>query len=241
MMRLSFNAALAALIATIAIPAVTYGETTATAKKERGGMWGFFQAHYANRVESFRSENFNYSHVVLLGDSITEGFKVDKWFPFRRVLNRGIGSDIIGVARDSDDKRGVIQRLDSSVFDCGASHVFLLIGINDFGDDRTVEVMADGYRTILKTIKERRPETVVHVQSLMPARGAHTRHQEKILKFNTELQRLAREFDFPYVDLHSLLKDSKGELKEECTYDGLHLNDQGYSIWKKEVDRIMAW
>jgi hypothetical protein len=84
--------------------------------------------HYVNRVKAFKEQNQQLQHVVLLGDSITEGFDVPTYFPGRRVLNRGIGADVIGNALPDDDPRGVLRRLDESVFDCAATDVFLLIG-----------------------------------------------------------------------------------------------------------------
>ena len=46
--------------------------------------------------------------------------------------------------------------------------VFLLIGINDLGAGRTVEVMEQGYRDILKRIHESSPAVRVHVEALLP-------------------------------------------------------------------------
>ena len=38
-----------------------------------------------------------------------------------------------------------------------------------------------------------------------------------------------------YIDLHSLMKDEKGELKAEFTGDGIHIKEPAYQIWKKEI------
>jgi hypothetical protein len=93
-----------------------------------------FKLHYETRMQSFKEQNQQLRYVVLLGDSITEGFDAPKYFPGRRVLNRGIGGDVIGNALPADDPRGVLRRLDNSVFACAATDVSLLIGINDLGD-----------------------------------------------------------------------------------------------------------
>ncbi|MGI8907432.1 MAG: GDSL-type esterase/lipase family protein [Candidatus Sumerlaeaceae bacterium] len=204
-------------------------------------MFEMFQHHYVQRTEFFRSENSAMQTVVLLGDSITEGFNVSKWFPFRRVLNRGIGADTIGLAPIEKDKRGVLRRLDCSVFDCSTSHVFLMIGINDLGDSRTITELSDGYRRILQTIHEKAPLITVHVQSLLPTRGNFARHNEPVRQLNEQLRKLAEEFKYPFVNLHPLFCDSKGELREELTRDGLHITNAGYAIWKQEIDRVMAW
>src|SRR5690348_17168249 len=58
-----------------------------------------FKQHWIDLVKDYREQNkkgYPEKNVVLLGDSITEGFKVGKNFPDRHVLNRGIGADIIG-------------------------------------------------------------------------------------------------------------------------------------------------
>jgi lysophospholipase L1-like esterase len=200
-----------------------------------------FKMHYGNRVKAFKDQNQQLQYVVLLGDSITEGFEVAKYLPGRRVLNRGIGADVIGNAMPKDDPRGVLKRLDESVFDCAATDVFLMIGINDLGSGRTPEVMEQGYREILQRIKKRTPAVRVHVQSVLPTRGNYAKHNANVLDFNQRLQKLAKEFEYDYVDVHKLMLDDKGELKPELTPEGLHLNEKAYEIWRGEVLRVMKW
>jgi lysophospholipase L1-like esterase len=200
-----------------------------------------FRVHWDNRVRAFKEQNEPWRNVVLLGDSITEGFDVDKYLPGRRVLNRGIGADIIGNALPADDHRGILRRLDNSVFDCNATDVFLLIGINDLGAGRTVEVMETGYREILKRIRETAPRVRVHVQSLLPTRDDYAKHNPDVLDFNQRLRKLSAEFGYDFIDLHKLMVDEKGELKAELTHDGLHITEAGYVLWRGEVLKKMGW
>src|SRR5262245_44057672 len=100
-------------------------------------LGALFKMHYTNRVRAFKEQNEQLRYVVLLGDSITEGFDAEKYFPGRRVLNRGIGADVIGNALPEDDHRGILRRMNESIFDCAPTDVFLLIGINDLGSGRT--------------------------------------------------------------------------------------------------------
>jgi lysophospholipase L1-like esterase len=201
----------------------------------------FFQMHYANRVNNFRDQNQIFQNVVLVGDSITEGFDVAKFFSGRRVLNRGIGADVIGNALPPGDKRGVLKRMDESFFNCAARDAFLLIGINDLGDSRTPEVMEAGYREILEKVKKNAPLLTVHAQSVLPTRGNHAKRNANVNDFNQRLQKLAKEFDYDYIDLHSQMKDDRGDLKAEFTADGLHLNAEGYKVWKTQIDKTMGW
>jgi lysophospholipase L1-like esterase len=204
-------------------------------------MRALFQMHYGIRVQNFRDQNQIFQNVVLVGDSITEGFDVAKFFPGRRVLNRGIGADVIGNALQPDDKRGVLKRMDESFFDCSARDAFLLIGINDLGDGHSPEVIEAGYREILERVKKHTPMLHVHVQSVLPTRGPHAKHNANVLDVNKRLQKLAKEFDYDFIDLHSQMTDDKGELKAEFTADGLHLNAEGYKVWKAQIDHTLGW
>src|SRR5512138_2907434 len=178
---LSFALLIAAFATGGAEPKTTNstGRAAAESKPESAKAptdWGaLFKIHWQNRVRAFKEENLQFQHVVLLGDSITEGFDVAKYFPGRRVINRGIGADVIGNNMAADDPRGVLQRLDNSVFDCAATDLFILIGINDLNSGRTVDSMETGYRELLKRIREKRPDLRIVVQSVLPTRGAHAK------------------------------------------------------------------
>ena len=204
-------------------------------------LGALFRMHWTNRTNAFRMQNEQLQFVVLLGDSITEGFEVAKYLPGRRVLNRGIGADVIGNDLPADDNRGVLKRLDESVFNCAATNVFLMIGINDLGAGRTPDVMEQGYREILQRIKTETPRVRVHVQSVLPTRDNYAKHNANVVDFNGRLKKLAEEFGYDYLDIHALVADDQGELKADYTGDGLHLNEAAYKVWLAEVERVMKW
>ena len=43
---------------------------------------------------------------------------------------------------------------------------------------------------------------------------------------------------YTVIDLYSLFIDNKGQLKDDLTYDGLHLNEQGYEVWSNFIKPI---
>lgn len=200
-----------------------------------------FQMHYENRVRSFKEQNLLLKNVVLLGDSITEGFDTTKYLPGYRVINRGIGADVIGNDLPGNDKRGVLKRLDSSVFDCNPTDVFILIGINDLGQGHTPEQVESGYLEMLTKIRERLPQVKLHLQSLLPCRDRFSKHNAKVLDVNKRIQNLATEFNADYIDLHSKFADNKGELKDELTNDGLHITAPAYEVWADIVKEKLGW
>lgn len=216
-------------------------KTAVAAPGQPGDLRAFFRMHWDDRVRAFQEQNQVWGNVVLLGDSITEGFDPAKYFPGRRVLNRGIGADVIGNDMPADDHRGILRRLDSSVYNCAATDVFLLVGVNDLGNGHSLDVMEQGYREILTRIHSNAPLVRVHVESLLPTRGNYAKHNADIRAFNDRLRMLAAEFRYDYLDLHELMADENGELKAEYTPEGLHLNEQGYRVWEAAVNKTMGW
>ena len=59
--------------------------TNAPVAKPEPDLGAMFKMHWENRVRAFKEQNLAWQNVVLLGDSITEGFDVTKYCPGRRV------------------------------------------------------------------------------------------------------------------------------------------------------------
>ena len=60
-----------------------------------------------------------------------------------------------------------------------------------------------------------------------------------ILAINKAIQQLAQEKQLTYIDLHRQLIDEQGRLKAALSSDGIHLNGEGYLIWKKEIEELI--
>lgn len=191
--------------------------------------------HYYQRISQFETENESLKNVILVGDSITEGFNIKKYFPGQRVLNRGIGGDGVGIGNI-----GVLRRLDNSVFNCNPSHIFIMIGINDLSGKRTPEEIASTYREILNRIQIRLPDVPVYIESVLPCRDHYSDRNPQVIELNIRLKRLARQYGYQYLDLHTLMKDSTGQLKPEYSSDGIHLKPAAYEVWKQEIDRVLG-
>jgi len=195
--------------------------------------------YYFDRIETFRKENASlkdskWKYIVLLGDSLTEGFDAQKYLPGRHVVNRGIAADHVGTGA-----RGVLKRLDSSVFDCKPSHVFLMIGVNDLGDDMTtgsIRRIAACYRDICATIIKRAPDVKLYLLSCLPTAKKYARLNPSILNLNSRIREIAGEMHLAYIDLHSLMKDERGELRQEYTREGLHLTPAAYLVWARAIE-----
>jgi len=57
----------------------------------------------------------------------------------------------------------------------------------------------------------------------------------QVRKLNEFIKELCSEKQIDYIDLFPLFVDAKNQLQPELTTDGIHLNEKGYDIWKKEL------
>jgi len=198
--------------------------------------------HWRERLERFRKENAalpdGRTYAVFVGDSITEGFPLERFFPGKDVLNRGIGADTVGVAGE----RGVLRRLDASVFDCRPAVVLIMIGVNDLTGPGAPASFVDGVGRILDAIREWRPEVKVVVQTCLPAGRKYANHAKlnpRIEAYNDGLRKLAKERGLAFVDLFALYRDDEGFLEDDLTNDGLHLKKDAYRRWADAVSEFL--
>ncbi len=174
--------------------------------------------------------------IVFLGNSITDGGEFNELFDNPAVKNRGISSDVIS---------GVMERLDQ-VTNNNPSKIFLLIGINDVSHNLSANQIAKAYEDLVKSIRQKAPESKLYIQSLMPinndfARYKNLRNKEQIIiDVNILLEDIAKRNDAVYVDLWPVLADKKsGKLKREFTNDGLHLLGSGYEAWADAIRHLV--
>ena len=55
---------------------------------------------------------------------------------------------------------------------------------------------------------------------------------QNIFIFNKMISEYCIKNGIPYIDLNSHLSTEELGLKKEYTYDGIHLNGNGYKVWK---------
>lgn len=192
--------------------------------------------YYLKNVARFAEENKSVKPggVVMLGDSITEGWPAALLPADGRVANRGISGDKVG-----GRYYGVRDRLKESVFDLAPGKVYLLIGINNliFWPVPIPELL-DDYDKLLTELRAGAPATRVVVQSLLPLSMGYASFNPAVVAFNEGLKRLAAKHGCRFLDLHAKFASSRGELPTDVTDDGLHLNAKGYAKWAKLVPEI---
>jgi lysophospholipase L1-like esterase len=84
--------------------------------------------------------------------------------------------------------------------------------------------------------------------SVMPTcdtirRQTDRRPNDKIIELNNWIKDYASSHHAGYIDYFNAMKDDKGELKQELTYDCLHPNSEGYDVMmplaQKAIDKAV--
>ena len=174
--------------------------------------------------------------VVMLGDSITEGFP-EKDIDGYTIVNEGINSDSID---HPTLPIGIIRRLDLIKL-AHPEHIFFLIGINDICDNETPDDLEPQFIETYDALKTTFPNVKIHITPIFPVAKQYKHRNPVIDEMNVRIRRLAEERGFDIMDLTPLLKDSEGNMKEELTLDGVHVNNDTYKLWISAVsDKLKA-
>ena len=187
----------------------------------------FLEQLYAARVSFFESFPLGSEDIVMLGDSITHGGEWSEIFPDLPMVNRGIAGDTTN---------GVLGRLGSIVAERPAA-IFVKIGTNDLtrGPERAVSYQQ--YREIITRIQKASPQTDIYLQSLLPR---EVEFRSEVEAYNQEIRTISNELGVTYVDLYPAFLDSDGSLRDELTYDEIHLTGEGYRLWQSLLKSTMA-
>jgi lysophospholipase L1-like esterase len=166
--------------------------------------------------------------VVFLGDSITDIWNLQKFFPGKPYVNRGISGQTTPQ---------MLVRMFPDVIDLKPDAVILLAGTNDIARNtgpETAKMIEENYQAI--TELARIHDIKVILCSLTPV-SDYTAHPQttrrppaQILELNAWIKRYAARAHATFADYYSALVDSKGMLKDGYSNDGLHPNDRGFAL-----------
>ncbi len=182
--------------------------------------------NFVRKMEFFQNLPVKKDAIVFLGNSITEAGRWQEMDPDRIILNRGIGGD---------NTFGLLARA-KTIIDLRPRKLFIMIGINDMARRIPIDIVMRNYRKLITAFKSAIPQTQVYVQSVLPvdtklSKGNYQTANPLVIELNKELQKMAKELQVTYVDLHPVFADANGELKTEFSKDGVHLYDRAYMAW----------
>ena len=168
--------------------------------------------------------------VVFFGDSITEAWPLERAFPGKPYVNRGISGQTTSQ---------LLLRLREDVINLGARAVVILAGTNDIAGntgpisleeiEENFEAMAElarvhGVRVVFSSILP------VHNYTPGSEDNFELRPPEKIVALNHWLECYCRANGLVYLDYFSAMVDEHGLMRRELADQGLHPNAAGYAV-----------
>jgi lysophospholipase L1-like esterase len=172
------------------------------------------------------------NRVVFFGDSITDMWHIDEYFPSKPYINRGIGGQTTPQ---------MLVRFRQDVIDLQPKVVIILAGTNDIAGNtgpmrlEDIEANYESFAELARTHKIK-----VICSSVLPVHNYTPKSQdffaqrspEKILALNRWLKDYCTTASngCTYLDYFSALVDDQGLMKKDLADDGLHPNAAGYKI-----------
>ncbi len=171
--------------------------------------------------------------LVLTGSSsIRKWPQTDTVFSQFDVVNAGFGGSCF-----SD----LWQLRDTLIYTLRPEVLIVYEGDNDLSDGVPSADILNVADRLLEEVARRMPGTEVVVIAPKASRARH-HLASAYLALNQELKLVAMNHGAHWVDFWDVQHDATGKLRDDLfVADRLHLNDLGYSVWVRELRRLVPW
>jgi lysophospholipase L1-like esterase len=194
-----------------------------------------------NRLSVFEQLPVGPDDIVFLGDSILD---LGEWHEFLddgHAKNRGI---------NGDDTHTILDRL-NQIMVGRPRHVVVLCGINNFQKRIPFAQTTNEYAQIVAMISSQSQHTDIWLLPVLPVNtrlykrwivpdhpGINMPSRTEVEALNAFVKKLAVDKQrIHFVEMPALLNHT-GELREDCTLDGLHLNGRGLKTIGTRLQRL---
>lgn len=160
---------------------------------------------------------------AFLGDDLVRDGDWEAWFPDREIVNFGMRDDT------TDD---LIARKDA-VIEGRPSSIVLMIGTNDLSRKRSVEHLVRNVQYLMVSLRKELPGTRLLLHSILPRERERA---DQVMDANRHLRQFCPSLNAQYLDLWPALSLPDGSLNPDLGADSVHLNDDGYRLWREELE-----
>jgi lysophospholipase L1-like esterase len=187
-------------------------------------------ARYRDANAALKAPALNENRVVFFGDSITDLWALEEYFPGKPYLNRGIGGQTTPQ---------MLVRFRQDVIQLQPTVVVILAGTNDIAGNSgpmSLEDIEANYSNFAELARVHNIRVVF--SSILPVHNYTPKSQElfaersreKILELNRWLKNYCGANGLIYLDYFDSMVDEKGLLRRDLAADGLHPNTDGYKL-----------
>lgn len=186
-----------------------------------------------NEIQAFKQQDSVQmppkSAILFVGSSSFRLWgSMQEMFPKHTVINRGFGgSNLLDLQRYLND----------IVFPYQPRQIVIYSGENDIASD-TVQgpEVLERFQVVFQQIRQELPQVPIMYVSIKPS-PSRTKFKPIMEDANTLIrQYLKSQPNTRYIDVYSAMLRRDGKPKPDIfIQDSLHMNRQGYQIWKKKI------
>lgn len=190
------------------------------------------QANYESEIAAFEAKDkttpppangivFVGSSSIRLWDGLPEAF------PGKPIIQRGFGGSEMG---------DVIKYMPRLVNAYSPKQIVLYAGDNDIGRGVSARDVSNGFMTFFMLARKANPGATISFIAIKPSVA-----RKQYLAVQAEANRLIKTYlasqrNTSFIDVYTPMLDASGQPKPELFQaDGLHLNAQGYDLWKQII------
>ena len=111
-----------------------------------------------------------------------------------------------------------------------AKKVVIMIGTNNLGRDSDADIV-EGVRLVLEAAKARQPKAEIVYVGILPRRG----QEQRVKELNLWLGSMVKQKGFKFINPGVKMLGEDGKIVESLFTDGLHPNNDGYSLIVDEI------
>ena len=113
--------------------------------------------------------------------------------------------------------------------------IYIMLGINELGWVYS-SIFIKNYEELIDKIKEIKPDCEIILQSIIPVTKTKSDNDSiynnnRITEYNTLIKEMANRKKIKFIDLVPVLADESGNLPENASPDGIHLNKEYCLKW----------
>jgi len=169
------------------------------------------------------------NNIVMFGDSITYEGNWTESLGRPDVFNFGISGDITGTMKKNTN----------SIVQMQPKICFIMGGINDLALNIPVKDIYENLITIALQLKSAGVIPVLQSTLFVSEKEfSMYKWNPNVGKLNKMVKEYCLRNSVEFLDLNAIFA-REGTLLPEYTYDGLHLNEKAYSLWREEVHKIL--
>ncbi|CAL1518608.1 GDSL-type esterase/lipase family protein [Chitinophaga sp. MM2321] len=194
--------------------------------------------HFQGDIDAIRRYDQIYTPpanpILFIGSSsIVKWHDLERTFSNYVVMNRGFGgsvtNDIIYFAKDI-------------IFPYHPRQIVIYVGDNDLPQEgATADTILNRFKNLYALIRSQLPQVPIAYISIKPS-PSRAVFLPKAMAANKLIREfLEKEANTKFIDIYTpMLDDQNNPRKELFLGDMLHMNSQGYDIWRKAVEPVLV-